>query len=72
MSIRWKVRRKPTPAVGDIRYVRKFLLFPKCIANEWRWLGREWIAQQYRESEKYALGLGPCQVVGWDDVRWLA
>ena len=27
-----------TAAIGDIRVCSKFLWFPKCIDNEWRWL----------------------------------
>jgi len=33
--MRYKVK---TAVIGDARYVKKFLLFPKCLSNEWRWL----------------------------------
>ena len=70
MTIRRKVRSKPTPNVGDCREVRKFLLFPKCLAGEWRWLGRERIVQHFREWTAMVPETRGVEVCGWVDVRW--
>lgn len=39
----WPAR--PRAKVGDTRVVVRFLLLPKKLDNEWRWLGFECIAQ---------------------------
>ena len=43
--MRWK--EKPRPANGDKRVKRVWLLFPKCVAGEWRWLETAWIRQEF-------------------------
>jgi hypothetical protein len=63
MTIRWK--QQTAPELGDERTVTRFLLFPKCLGDEWRWLGREQIVQVY--SEFYGPG---GYVSGWYSVRW--
>ena len=32
------------------RIITKFLFFPKCINNKWKWLERVWIKQQMGEE----------------------
>ncbi len=36
--MRWRLQ--PPPKIGDTREVTKFLLWPKTIRGEWRWLER--------------------------------
>jgi len=36
--MRWKAKKKPTPADGETRYVTKFLFFPLTLNGETRWL----------------------------------
>lgn len=43
--MRWKA--KPTPKHKDTRVIKKFLLIPYCLENEWRWLEIAYILQQY-------------------------
>lgn len=68
MSIRWK--KAPEPKQGDNRTVSKFLLFPRCLDGEWRWLGRERIVQHFREWTELDPEGYPMQGSGWVDVRW--
>ena len=72
MTLRWK--KAKAPQIGDQRTVTKFLLLPTCFDGEWRWLGRESIAQEYREYFGICPDMpgGGCVVVGWVDVRWAA
>lgn len=43
--IKWKKKIKRDWREGDIRVVRRFLLWPVCIEDEWRWLGLSLIKQ---------------------------
>jgi len=36
--MKWTNRKKQRPKEGDCRTVRRFLLLPKKIGDEWRWL----------------------------------
>lgn len=46
--MRWKKRkRKPIPNDGEKRVVSKFLYFPLCINNEYRWLEKVKVEQEY-------------------------
>lgn len=42
--MRWKAR--PQPKIGDVRTIQKFLLLPRCLGREWRWLEVARIHQQ--------------------------
>ena len=53
--MRWKKNRD-----GDIRFVRRFLLFPKCIRGEFRWLEFAYVKKQF----------GYDSFDSWDDIRW--
>jgi hypothetical protein len=67
MSIRWK-----EPKLGDQREVRRFLLLPRCLGGEWRWLGRERIVQVRRRVACLSPATAPFafDVEKWVDVRW--
>ena len=62
------------PDIGDVRTKRKFLIVPKCIGGEWRWLGRESVVQEYKRVPRVAPGSFPmpytveCRV----DKEWAA
>jgi len=45
--MRYKFSEKIDPKVGDERVVEKFLIFPKTINDEMRWLETAKILQQY-------------------------
>jgi len=58
--MKWKA--KPKPKVDDTRKKTRFLFFPKCLDNEWRWLEKAtWI-------QEYTL-LYP--ETAWWDISWL-
>lgn len=56
--MRWEDKPYVGPKWGDRRTKTGFLLFPKCMAGEWRWLEKaSWIqAYEYRSNEDYAWG----------------
>ncbi len=45
-TMKWKKRKKPNN--GDTRIKKKFLLFPKCIEGDCRWLEMAKYKQRYR------------------------
>lgn len=47
--MRWKKKTKK-PNSGDIRCSRKFLLFPKCIDDEWVWLEYVMVEKTYHSE----------------------
>ena len=49
--MRWKRKKKQQPKEGDTRIVDWFLLFPKCLDDEWRWLELTQIHQEYQPGE---------------------
>lgn len=61
---RMKFKYKPEPKLSDERIVTKFLLFPKRIGDERRWLETATFKQEYREV--YEQGYGQ----KWIDVSW--
>lgn len=53
-----------------MRVVVRFLLLPKKLNNEWRWLGFECIAQEFQRYRVQRPGMRAMDVVGWRDVAW--
>ena len=53
---------KPSQKSEEKRIFRKFLIFPKCINNKWRWL------ETATYESKYSCGWGDCS---WTDTRWI-
>ena len=45
--MRWHENNKPQPNSGDRRTVRRFLIFPKEMGGEWRWLEKASWLQVY-------------------------
>lgn len=50
---------------GDIRIIEKFLIFPKCIDEEWRWWERVIYEQKYTN---YKFGSFDYT---WIDIKWI-
>lgn len=63
--MRWNVR--DSSNIGDKRIITKFLLFPKCLNGEWRWLEKASYEQVYgnwctSSDEDFN---------SWSDMRWI-
>lgn len=54
--MKWKANQE-----GDKRVIKRFLLLPRCIKGEWRWLERARIKQVYRVSIESSF---------WESVCW--
>lgn len=63
--IRWQKKVKVDYREGDTRIVKRLLLWPVCIQDEWRWLGRAAIKQGL--VRKYA---GKAYTVSGFVLRW--
>jgi len=63
--MRWKRREKSNPDVNEKRAVTRFLWWPTCLNDEWRWLEYAKIIQQF---QKYGGFL--CLTWGWVDFEW--
>lgn len=61
-----KPKEPKTYEVGDTRTVNRFLIIPKRLRNEWRWLERATIEQTYY---KYTDGLFT-GIYLWTDTAW--
>lgn len=69
--MRWKVRSKEEPELGETRLIRKFLLFPKRINDEWRWLERALIYQKYISRRALIPEVRhPIYIKCWRDSSW--
>jgi hypothetical protein len=55
------------PQIGDFRQKRGFLLFPRTIEHETRWLERAVRLQRFQRYVTYA----GFTVLGWFDVKWI-
>jgi len=57
--------------IGDKRRVLKWVLLPKKLGDEWRWLGLECIEQEHMRwiAHSPAVPRG-VSVRGWRDVAW--
>lgn len=74
--IRWQKREKRDWQEGDIRVVRRFLLFPKCLpthdgVEEWRWLGRCLIKQRLVAIRTMTAKTFPYNICAWELVEWV-
>ena len=64
--MRWSQRTRP--CVGDRRIVRRFLVLPRALNKEWRWLERASIEQ--RAYGVSMLGEPAHEPIRWRDERW--
>ena len=65
MRWKWKWKKKQQPKEGDTRIMERFLLFPKLLDDEWRWLENAQIDQEYK-----VMGLGSDWRLRWVDLGW--
>lgn len=63
--MRWKKKDKKYPEDGATRIITRFLLFPKCIYNQYRWLEIVKIEQSYIGYD-YTCDMGGF----WVDKSW--
>lgn len=63
---------KPRPREGDIRIMDKFLLFPKCIMDETRWLERARFKQKLvTKFDIFSDSPYTGWYLGWSDWEWI-
>ena len=62
--MRWKIN-KSKPKEGDTRIIQRWLLFPKCLHNECRWLERAYIVQECKRIYSYEY-----DYYEWVDREW--
>lgn len=65
--MRWHLKRMDEQP-GDVRTITKFLLRPRRILAELRWLERATIRQECVRRE---IGKGPGWYTAWVDVAWV-
>lgn len=68
--MKWKSKPKWSPRdnirkIGRVRIKERFLLLPKCIDGEWRWLEKACYKQMYTGRD-----INGELVFGWEDVSW--
>ena len=56
--MRWNKKIKKLPKLGDFKFKRKFLWFPKIIENQWRWLEFYTIKYEYKIVHRMVRKLG--------------
>lgn len=72
--MRWyKKKYRPEPNLGASRSVRKYLIFPKCVNGQYRWLEMAVYEEQYVEVY-YPSRHSPrlIQYKTWAPRRWLS
>ena len=71
----WQDSKKPDPVKGQKRIVLRLILSPRLIAGEWRWLGLEYIEQEYQVEESLDYdqcgGLYTTTNSKWVDHAWV-
>jgi len=67
--MRWKSKKKQQPKDGDIRIGERFLLFPKHLDGEWRWLELAQIHQEYRPTRWMFPDIPT--LYEWVDLHWV-
>jgi hypothetical protein len=63
--MKWKEKRLPNH--GELRRVKRFLLFPKKILYEWRWLSTEEWCERWFD----AIGTAGITKEGWKPMYWI-
>ena len=66
--MKWNSRPRPAvPCEGDTRIVKKYMLLPRCLDGEWRWLERCWVMQEYKFMD-VGDGIAPVGFYTWRDI----
>lgn len=69
--MRWTKRpAKPSPKPGDARVVRRFLLLPRCVSGEYRWLEWAQVKQEAFMGWAFVPDIPSHEVLKWRDVAW--
>ena len=67
--MKWATKKSPEIEIGTKRIIRKFLLIPKWLPDEWRWLEFAYIKQGWMIFGGFSGGkIVDCE--GWHDVSW--
>ena len=72
--MKWKIKEKVEPEFGDERIVEKFLILPKRIGDEIRWLEIVKIYQVYTSKivrDEDEIGWDDKKVYYWSDVKFI-
>ena len=70
--MRYKIKKKPPLKEGAVRVKSGFLIFPKCIGGEWRWLETALWKQEAVESYDHCHESGMCSVnFKWVNKEWI-
>lgn len=67
--MRFNVGEKIVPKLGDVRKIRKFLLFPRRIGDQIVWLETVIANQEYRVTSFFD-GVGEMECIGWETVSY--
>lgn len=82
-QMRWKEKQKKKVVVGDRRLTKKFLLFPRSVGGESRWLERATIEQECvgrleeindpscDHMHEHGCNKVVVNVMEWYDIRWV-
>jgi hypothetical protein len=67
--MRWSYKEKPSRKEGTTRIITRFLLFPRQINQQWRWLEIAKIEQTYHN----AYFTDNCDLISswWEDTHWI-
>jgi len=70
--MKWKPNKITAPKLDDERVIRKFLIIPRHLDGEWRWMEFANIKQKF---EKVRTGMPDCKegfvwTVGWQNIHW--
>lgn len=69
--MRWNSKPRPKKEEGALRVRRRFLLLPKNIQGEWRWLERaQWTEQGELMCGEYIPGVGMFPTFKWVPIAW--
>lgn len=71
--MRWKNRpAKMSPLIGETRYRSDFLVFPKCIGDNWRWLEYATWEQKLILVHSFAPEIPPDMLFkSWRNTAWI-
>ena len=70
--MRWKKASQPkNHELGDIKIIWKFLLIPRCLNHEWRWLEYAYIKCKYSRYKKYSYPGTYNIKKGWLAFKWI-
>ena len=69
--MKFKLKQKTTPKLGDTKIKNKFLIFPLCLENECRWLCRVNILYKYSSLINGGDDSGPYFRHDWEPIKFI-